>query len=93
MAAQKYGLGPGDYDRLHAAQGGVCAICKRAKGTTKKLAIDHDHKTEYVRGLLCGPCNKILGHLRDDPQLAMGIYEYLTNPPAFDVVGKVKPDA
>jgi hypothetical protein len=71
----------------------VCAICKRATGTGKrKLAIDHDHSTGHVRGLLCSVDNKLLGHLRDDPELAKGIFEYLTNPPAFDVIGKVSPD-
>ncbi len=87
-----YGLREGQYEELYAAQGGVCAICERATGKTKKLAVDHDHKTGYVRGLLCGPCNKILGHLRDDPLLAANILEYLEEPPAHNAIGKVKPD-
>jgi hypothetical protein len=86
-----YGLGPGQYDLLKASQNGTCAICQRATGARKKLAVDHDHSSGYVRGLLCGPCNKILGHLRDDPKLAMNIYLYLQAPPAFDVIGRVKP--
>jgi len=86
-----YGLRDGQYEELYAAQGGVCAICERAKGTVKKLAVDHDHKTGYVRGLLCGPCNSILGHLRDDILTASRLLLYLTEPPAFDVIGKVKP--
>lgn len=90
--ASAYGLGDGQYEQLYASQNGTCAICKRAKGITKKLSVDHDHKTGYVRGLLCGPCNKILGHLRDDPELAYGIYKYLKNPPAFREIGRVKPD-
>ena len=87
-----YGLKQGQYEQLYKAQGGSCYICQRAKGLTKKLSVDHDHKTGYVRGLLCGPCNKILGHLRDDPDLALRIYTYLENPPAFKEIGKVKPD-
>lgn len=90
--ASTYGLRDGQYEQLYASQNGVCAICKRAKGITKKLSVDHDHATGYVRGLLCGPCNKILGHLRDDPDLAYGVGDYLVNPPAFREIGRVKPD-
>lgn len=57
-----YGLTRGEYDRLYAFQGGCCAICRRATGKTRRLAVDHDHETGAVRGLLCGPCNKtVLG--------------------------------
>ena len=85
-----YGLKAGQYQALYEAQGGVCYICQRAKGATKKLAVDHDHETGWVRGLLCGPCNKILGHLRDDPEAAARIVSYLTHPPAFKAIGKVR---
>ena len=81
----------GQYDQLKEAQGGVCAICQKATGVRKKLAVDHDHKTEHVRGLLCGPCNKLLGFARDNPEFFRRAANYLENPPAFDVIGKVKP--
>lgn len=56
-------------------QGGVCWLCRRATGTSKALAHDHDHAhcpgpdscPECLRGRLCSTCNRILGHLRDDP--------------------------
>jgi hypothetical protein len=32
-----------------------------------------------VRGILCGRCNKGLGALRDDPNVLMRAYHYLTN--------------
>lgn len=90
--ANVYGLKEGQYEELYAAQGGVCAICQRATGKVRKLAVDHDHKTGYVRGLLCKPCNSVLAHLRDDVLTAMRIAKYLRCPPAFDVIGQVKPD-
>jgi len=86
-----YGLKAGQYQALYEAQGGVCYICQRATGKTKKLAVDHDHVTGYVRGLLCKPCNSILAQVRDDKEAAHRIVNYLYSPPAFGVVGKVKP--
>ena len=82
-----YGLADGDYDRLYAYQGGVCAICGRARGVARRLAVDHDHATGFVRGLLCSTDNKILGHLRDDPELAQRIVNYLNSPPAYAAIG------
>lgn len=88
---ERYGLTPEQYKALYEAQGGVCYICQRATGARKKLAVDHDHRTGFVRGLCCGPCNSILAHLRDDPVAAQRIVDYLVSPPAFDVIGRVKP--
>lgn len=79
---QVYGLAPGEYQRLYVFQGQVCAICGRATGKTRRLSVDHDHDTGLVRGLLCRPCNDILGHLRDDIEAARRLVQYLTNPPA-----------
>lgn len=87
-----YGITKEQYDTLYEAQGGVCWICQRATGRTRKLSVDHDHATGYVRGLVCRPCNNILGHFRDNPDTALRVVTYLENPPAFDVIGKVKPD-
>lgn len=88
-----YGLTLEQYEALYEAQGGVCYICQRATGKRKKLAVDHDHETGYVRGLLCGICNKILGHFRDDAATAYRCYNYLAgNEPAPDVIGWVRPE-
>lgn len=57
----KYGLDQQTYDALVASQNGQCAIC----GSEAPLAIDHDHITNKVRGLLCRNCNIGIGHFRD----------------------------
>ena len=77
-----YGLPDGAYDRLYEFQGRRCAICQRATGVSRKLAVDHDHKTGIARGLLCSPCNKLLGHLRDSVDIAQRVIDYLDVPPA-----------
>jgi hypothetical protein len=77
-----YGLKPGQYKLLYDFQGGFCAICVRANGATRKLSVDHDHKTGLVRGLLCRPCNDLLGHIRDNVATAHRIVRYLESPPA-----------
>lgn len=84
--AKVYGIQPDDYDRLYAAQGGRCAICQRATGATRRLSVDHDHATTKVRGLLCRPCNDMLGHARDDPQFFMRATNYLFTPPADSIL-------
>jgi hypothetical protein len=42
-----------------------CVIC----GSTEELVVDHCHKTNTIRGMLCNHCNRGLGHFRDDPEL------------------------
>lgn len=78
---ETYGLREGDYARLYAKQGGKCALCQRATGATRRLSVDHDHKTGGVRGLLCRPCNDLLGHARDDPNFFARAILYLSDPP------------
>jgi hypothetical protein len=86
-----YSLTPEQYDALYAAQGGRCAICRRGKGTARKrLAVDHDHACcvgptscgKCVRGLVCGPCNDVLSHFRDDPTAFERGAEYLRQWPS-----------
>lgn len=86
-----YGLTLEQYEALHEAQGGVCYICQRATGKVRRLAVDHDHATGYVRGLLCKPCNSVLAHFRDDPKVAYRTMKYLVDPPAFETIGEVRP--
>lgn len=89
---ERYGLTKEQYEALYEAQGGVCYICRRATGRRKKLAVDHDHKTGYVRGLLCSPCNGMLAHARDDIEMFERAAGYLASPPAHEYIGKVKPN-
>lgn len=79
---KEYGLKPGQYGEIYLSQGGTCAICRVATGATRNLSVDHDHRSGYVRGLLCRPCNDLLGQARDNPDFFNRAIFYLNNPPA-----------
>ncbi len=70
-----YGLTQEDYDEMVASQGNVCAIC--GASSDKPLSIDHCHKTQHVRGLLCTRCNTGLGSFGDEVRLLRAAAEYL----------------
>lgn len=53
------GLTVGDYETLLEAQGGGCGLCGNPP-KTRRLDVDHDHRTGRVRGLLCGRCNRAI---------------------------------
>lgn len=59
--ARDYGLTEVQYEEMLTAQGGVCAICRGSCPTGRSLAVDHDHTTGAIRGLLCVRCNQGLG--------------------------------
>jgi hypothetical protein len=76
---RKYGLCPEEYARFRGQQNDCCAVCgtssEQADGG--KLDVDHDHATRKVRALLCGKCNRGLGHFNDDPALLEAAATYL----------------
>lgn len=76
-----FGISLADYEGLCATQGGVCAICKRPERDTlgRRLAVDHDHDTGAIRGLLCRNCNTGLGMLGDSVDRIVAAANYLLN--------------
>lgn len=62
---------------LYQAQGRRCAICHFEPADRFDLAIDHDHATGHVRGLLCTPCNQGLGFFKDNVEALGRAAEYL----------------
>lgn len=58
----KYGLTLEDYQRMLEEQNYCCAICgEHESNFSRRLAVDHDHKSGKVRALLCAICNQNLG--------------------------------
>ncbi|RKN41569.1 recombinase [Micromonospora endolithica] len=70
---QRYGVGQKEFDELLAEQNGVCAIC----GGEDPQHLDHDHRTGWVRGILCFNCNGGLGQFRDSPARLARAITYL----------------
>lgn len=58
-----------------------CGTC----GTHDSLSIDHDHNicaesfacSKCFRGILCGPCNRALGMVKDSPKILKRMIEYI----------------
>ena len=73
----KYDLSLVGYDYIWDQQGGVCKTCGNASDDGRRLAVDHDHKTGKVRGLLCRTCNLAVGFLKDDIDLVAKVLSYL----------------
>jgi len=59
---KSYGITPKQHIKMYVDQNGCCGICGEAIPYSK-VYIDHDHKTDKVRGLLCITCNLQLGIL------------------------------
>lgn len=81
---QEYNLSPIDYQNLIDKQSNKCAIChqpekipKIAGGPIRNLAIDHDHSTGKVRGLLCYRCNVSLGLLGENLTILTNMISYI----------------
>lgn len=84
-----YGITRDEYAQLLEFQGGRCYVCRRNPGK-RRLAVDHDHVTGDVRGLLCSDnergCNHaVLGSLEGSQggnlAAARRLVEYLEDPP------------
>lgn len=78
MIEYTYGISPEQYQELLEAQNYSCAVCGRHETEfSRKLAIDHDHGTNEIFGLLCRDCNhRVIGKHRD-PNIFLKAAEYL----------------
>lgn len=84
---RRYGLTLAAIREMFDSQGGKCAICqtpyewehlsKGKNGTSAGLVIDHCHRRNKVRSLLCGRCNSALGFFRDSKHILLAAVDYL----------------
>jgi len=76
----KYGITLEEYEQMLKNQNQCCKICKSKKPGrkgVKRFAVDHCHKTNKVRGLLCMSCNTAIGLLNENPVLFDAAKQYL----------------
>lgn len=74
---KKYGLTQEQFSERLESQGSCCAICKTRDPGGRGWQIDHDHVTGVARGILCVPCNTVLGLTHEDASRLLAAMEYL----------------
>jgi hypothetical protein len=76
------------FNRLREFQDYKCGICRRHEIMFRTgMAVDHNHKTGEVRGLLCWSCNRLLGRFFDDNQLLVNMAYYVQHLPVVTLHG------
>ena len=80
---RNYNITSDDYNRMFEEQNGVCSGCKKPNPSGTKFCVDHDHQTGQVRGLLCGPCNRALGLVKDEISTLLNLVNYLHHAKSF----------
>ena len=73
----KYGLTESQYDRMLEEQNWVCAICHQLPKKNNVLFVDHCHRSQRVRKLLCHKCNALIGLAKESTQTLLNAAEYL----------------
>lgn len=93
---REFGLTEEGWMVMYAYQNGKCAICQsplnlpfeKSEGK-RDAAVDHNHITGMIRGLLCRfPCNYALGHFHDNLENLRASISYLETPPSVAAFGK-----
>jgi len=83
---KRFGISLDQYNKILESQNGVCAVCGNEEiityknyNTGRSLAVDHNHETGKVRGLLCTGCNRGIGFFNNNPERLIKASNYLKN--------------
>lgn len=80
MVQKRFNLTEEELILLKEKQNFKCAICKEHNDNLSvPLAVDHNHKTNIIRGMLCGNCNQGLGRFKDNIEFLKNAIKYLQN--------------
>lgn len=78
LLKEKFGIEPEVYKEIFETQKGMCAICKSHQHLlNKRLFVDHCHRTNMVRGLLCQKCNFMIGLASESEFIFKAAISYL----------------
>lgn len=81
---RNFGITLTQYNELFMAQNGCCDACGRHQTElSKRLAVDHNHETLEIRGLLCQSCNRCLGYAADSIERLNNLITYLNKTPVL----------
>ena len=76
VRSRRYDIHPDDLLKLLVDSGGFCDIC--GESDKKGLVVDHCHRTNVVRGIICENCNRGLGMFKDSTFNLLNAVGYLT---------------
>ena len=79
MRKYRYGITKEEYNNLLLSQSNKCAICEIKFGNGIKIVVDHNHKTDKVRGLLCSNCNFAIGLVKEDVKVLSSAISYINH--------------
>jgi Recombination endonuclease VII len=75
---RNFNITPEIYREMLKNQNNRCASCPATTSLSgRRLAVDHCHNTNRIRGLLCNECNTALGLLKEDEQIISDLRSYL----------------
>ena len=77
VKVKKYNTSFEKFLSILSKSGGKCDICREPL-SQKNYTVDHNHKNNEIRGILCRKCNAALGLLKDSPGVIDKAKEYLT---------------
>jgi hypothetical protein len=79
----RYNITPKQYETKLISQNYCCALCGKdvadniRNGIPVALSVDHCHKSNNIRDLLCHQCNSGLGHFKDNIEILQKAIDYL----------------
>lgn len=79
---RRHGMPLEEYNKMVEVQNNLCYICDFSPKSTNdprtlNLQVDHCHKTNKIRKLLCHQCNRALGLLKENPILFLKCIDYI----------------
>lgn len=74
---RKYRMSISDYNLMLKQQENKCSICKKQFKKSKDAYVDHSHRTNKIRDILCRNCNTALGHVYENEEILKSMIQYL----------------